>query len=208
MIRRIVGLVVLFCVFVCPVSAADTQGVYPYAISICAVIINEMSHGKVTLDRSREMALAIARAGNGHFGRVTCGDMWLYLAIVQVESGFKCNVVNEYNCRGLFQVHAPSWARKFGVRYTDLLDMKVNAHCGIGVFKYYLHLYKGLVPTLSAYNSDHPRAAVGYAWAVLAARNNIKKRYTALYHVIHGQGNERKRVASTTAHVKEERELR
>jgi hypothetical protein len=196
MIRRIVGVGVFYCLLVCPVGATDTSKVYPYAIPICAVIINEMTEGKVNLDQAREMALAIARAGNGHFGRVTCRDMWLYMAIVHVESGFKCHVVNEQNCRGLFQVHAPSWARKFGVQYADLLDMKVNAHCGIGVFKYYLHLYKGLVPTLSAYNSDHPRAAVGYAWAVLSAQNKIEKRYTALYQVIHGKGTTKNRVAS------------
>ena len=197
MIRRIVGVVVFFCLFVYPAAASDASRVYPYAIPIFAVIINEMSDGKVNLDQARDMALAIARAGNGHFGRVTCGDMWLYMAIVYVESGFKTNIVNEQNCRGLFQVHAPSWARKFGVGYADLLDMKVNAHCGIGVFKYYLHLYKGLVPTLSAYNSDHPRAAVGYASAVLSARNRIKIRYTALYHALHGNPSEhRNRVAS------------
>jgi soluble lytic murein transglycosylase-like protein len=156
-----------------------------------------MSEGKVNLDRARDMALAIARAGNGHFGKVTCEDMWLYMAIVYVESGFKTNIVNEQNCRGLFQVHAPSWARKFGVGYADLLDMKVNAHCGIGVFKYYLHLYKGLVPTLSAYNSDHPRAAIGYASAVLSARKRIKNRYTALYQTIQGiPGEHRNRMAS------------
>jgi hypothetical protein len=196
MIRRIVGVVVLSCLYVFPAAANETVGVYPYAISICAVIINEMTEGKVNLDQAREMSLAIARAANRHFGRVTCGDMWLYMAIVYVESGFKNNIVNEQNCRGLFQVHAPSWARKFGVGYRDLLDMKVNAHCGIGVFKYYLQLYKGLVPTLSAYNSDNPRAALGYAWAVLSTRNKIKTRYTKLYHVIHEKGNTRSRVAS------------
>lgn len=196
MIRRIIGGVVFFCLLVCPAAAREASHVYPYAIPICAVIINEMSDGKVNLDQARDMALAIARAGNGHFGKVTSGDMWLYMAIVYVESGFKPNIVNEQNCRGLFQVHAPSWAHKFGVRYTDLLDVKVNAHCGIGVFKYYLNLYKGLVPTLSAYNSDHPRAAIGYASAVLAARNRIKKRYTALYLAIQGRQNQTNRVAS------------
>jgi hypothetical protein len=196
MIRRIVGVVLFFCLYCCPAAASETAGVYPYAISICAVIINELTEGKVDLDQAREMSLAIARAANRHFGRVTCGDMWLYMAIVHVESGFKINIINEQNCCGLFQVHAPSWAGKFGVRYADLLDMRVNAHCGIGVFKYYLQLYKGLVPTLSAYNSDNPWAARGYAWAVLSTRNKIKNRYTRLYRVIHEKGNERKRVAS------------
>ena len=55
------------------------------------------------------------------------------------------------------------------------------ADAGIRVFKYYLGRYKKVVPTLSAYNSDHPRAATGYAHAVLGARRKIKKRYTELY---------------------------
>lgn len=191
MIRRIAG--VVLCLFFCGAHAdvALSGAVYPYAIPICAVIINEMSDGKVSLKDAREVALAIARAGNKHFGRVTCGDMWLYMAIVYVESGFKNNIINEQNCHGMFQIHAPSWARKFGLHYSDLLKLQTNADCGVGVFKYYLHLYKTVVPALSAYNSDHPRAATGYAWAVLAARKKIKRRYTELYHVVH----EGKRVA-------------
>ncbi len=82
MIRRIVGVVLLFCLSVIPAAAKETVGVYPYAIPICAVIINEMTEGKVNLDQAREISLAIARAANRHFGRVTCGDMWLYMAIV------------------------------------------------------------------------------------------------------------------------------
>jgi hypothetical protein len=195
MIRGIMGAVLCLCVLAGPAVAGDPVPVYPYAIPICSVIINELTEGKVGLDQARETSLAIARAANTHFGRVTCGDMWLYMAIVQVESGFKNNIINEQNCRGMFQVHAPSWARKFGIQYGDLLDLKTNAYCGIAVFKYYLGLYKTVVPALSAYNSDHPRAAVGYAWAVLSTRQKIKRRYAELYRVIH----EGKRVASRPA---------
>jgi hypothetical protein len=81
----------------------------------------------------------------------------------------------------MFQVHAPSWARKFGLRYVDLLDLQTNADSGLRVLKYYLSLYRKVVPALSAYNSDDPRAATGYAMAVLGARKRIKKRYTQLH---------------------------
>jgi hypothetical protein len=103
------------------------------------------------------------------------------MAIVFIESGFRNNIVNYQNCRGMFQVHAPSWANKFGIRPVDLLDMKVNAECGIQVFRYYLAQYGHVVPALSAYNSDHPQAALGYARAVLSTREKIKKRYIQLY---------------------------
>jgi len=150
-------------------------------MDVCGIIINEMTEGRVNHKHARQMALAIAEAGNRHFGRVTCGDMWLYMAIVYVESGFRNNIVNHENCRGMFQVHAPSWARKFGLRYADLLDLQTNADSGLRVLKYYLQLYKSVVPALSAYNSDDPRAATGYAMAVLGARKRIKKRYTELH---------------------------
>jgi len=150
-------------------------------MSICATIINELTEGRISVTEAKQISLAIAEAGNRHFGRVTCGDMWLYMAIAYVESGFKNNVVNHYNCRGMFQIHAPSWARKFGVRYSDLFDVKTNADIGVQVFKYYLETYKYLIPALSAYNSDHPGAARGYARAVLNARKRIQKRYTEIY---------------------------
>lgn len=188
MVRGIATAVLILSFFLIPASAARSATVYPYAISICSVIINEMSNGEVSLEKAREMTMAIAHAGNKHFGQVTCGDMWLYMAIVHVESGFRNNIINTRNCHGMFQVHAPSWARKFGVKYADLLDLETNAHCGIGILKYYLNLYKKLVPALSAYNSDHPRAAVRYAWAVLATRKKIRQRYAELYRVVH-EGN-------------------
>jgi len=150
-------------------------------MDVCGIIINEMTEGRVNHQHARQMALAIAEAGNKHFGRVTCGDMWLFMAIVYIESGFRNNIVNHENCRGMFQVHAPSWARKFGLRYADLLDLQTNADSGLRVLKYYLQLYKSVVPALSAYNSDDPRAATGYARAVLGARMRIKKRYTELH---------------------------
>jgi hypothetical protein len=178
---RVVGTLALSLTVLMWSSARAADVVHPNAMAICSIIIREMSEGKVSLEKAEEMALAIANAGNRHFGRVTCGDMWLYMAIVHVESGFRNNIINEHNCRGMFQVHAPSWARKFGVRYADLLDIDINADCGIQVFKYYLNLYKKVVPALSAYNSDHPRAAMGYAWAVLGARQKIKKRYVQLH---------------------------
>jgi hypothetical protein len=153
----------------------------PDAIPICSLIITEMTEGKIGLKKAKEISNVIAEAGNRHFGRVTCGDMWLFMAIVYIESGFKSGVVNQQNCRGMFQVHAPSWARKFGVRYNDLYDPEINADVGIAIFKYYLALYRNLVSALSAYNSDHPRAAVGYARSVLNIRQKIKKRYAQLY---------------------------
>lgn len=155
--------------------------VHHNSMSICALIINELTEGKIGVSKGREISLAIANAANRHFGRVTCGDMWLYMAIVHVESGFRNNVVNHLNCRGMFQVHAPSWARKFGVSYRDLLDLQTNADIGIRVWKYYLETYKRITPALSAYNSDHPHAAIAYARAVLGTRTRIKKRYTQLY---------------------------
>lgn len=181
MIRGLVPIVLVVLMQLATVPASGAPTVHRNAISICSVIISEMTEGKISRAKAREISLAIANAGNKHFGRVTCGDMWLYMAIVYVESGFRNNIVNHTNCRGMFQVHAPSWARKFGVRYADLLDLETNADCGIRVFKYYLEQYKRIAPALSAYNSDHPRAAMGYALAVLATKQKIKKRYTALY---------------------------
>ncbi len=153
----------------------------PDAIPICSLIITEMTEGRVGLKKAKEISKVIAESGNRHFGRITCGDMWLFMAMVYIESGFKNGVVNQQNCRGMFQVHAPSWARKFGIRYNDLYDPEINADVGIAIFKYYLALYKNLVAALSAYNSDHPRAAVGYARSVLSTRQKIKKRYAQLY---------------------------
>ena len=180
MIGRMVPLVLLLAHGMA-FHAFGSERVHSNAMSICAIIINELTEGKISKKKGEEISLAIARAGNKHFGRVTCGDMWLYLALVHVESGFRNNVINYYNCRGMFQVHAPSWARKFGLRYADLLDLETNADCGVRVFKYYLDLYQEVVPALSAYNSDHPRAALGYARAVLYTRFRIKKRYAQIY---------------------------
>jgi hypothetical protein len=182
MIRGLMPAALVVLAHVLPVASwAVEDMVNPYAVPLCSVIIGEMTEGKVSPERARQISLAVAQAANRHFGKVTCGDMWLYMAIIHVESNFRNNLVNYYNCRGMFQVHAPSWARKFGLKYSDLLDLDTNADCGIRVFKYYLDLYKLLVPALSAYNSDHPRAAVGYASAVLNTRKKIKKRYTQLY---------------------------
>lgn len=179
--RRIFFMAAVFLVSISTLQAAYAARVHRHGMKICALIINEMTEGRVSSERAKQISLAIARAGNKHFGRVTCGDMWLYLAIVYVESGFRNDVVNHRNCRGLFQVHAPSWAKKFGLSYRDLLNPSVNADAGLRVFKYYLARYKRLLPTLSAYNSDHPRAARGYAHAVLSTRKRIKKRYTELF---------------------------
>jgi len=181
MIRLIMPLLVLSLVFSIPADLLAADRVHPHAMTICSIIINEMTEGRISQENARQISLAIAQAGNRHFGRVTCGDMWLYMAMVYIESGFRNNIVNPLNCRGMFQVHAPSWARKFGRTYTDLLDLHINADSGIRVFKYYLDLYGKIVPALSAYNSDDPRASVGYARAVLGARQRIKKRYTELY---------------------------
>jgi hypothetical protein len=181
MLRGIVALILALLVNVSCMPVAKAATVHHNAMSICAIIINELSEGRISIAKAKRISLAIARAGNRHFGRTTCGDMWLYMAIAYVESGFKNNVINRYNCRGMFQIHAPSWAKKFGIRYSDLLDVETNADVGVQVFKYYLRTYKHLIPTLSAYNSDHPRAARRYAQTVLSARKRIKKRYTELY---------------------------
>ena len=77
----------LLCVF--STSAMGAGVVHSDAMAICSIIINEMTEGKIGGDRAKEISLAIAQAGNKHFGRVTCGDMWLYMAIVHVESGFR-----------------------------------------------------------------------------------------------------------------------
>lgn len=171
---------VLLLVLLPALCKADDR-VHTNGISICSVIISEMTEGKVALKQAREIATAIASAGNRHFDKVTCGDMWLYMAIVFVESGFRNNIINYQNCRGMFQVHAPSWASKFGIRYADLLNLETNADCGVQVFKYYLSLYGHVGPALSAYNSDDPTAARGYARMVLSVRNKIKNRYVQLY---------------------------
>ncbi|MFC1833382.1 transglycosylase SLT domain-containing protein [Thermodesulfobacteriota bacterium] len=178
------GLLVVAFVCLQLVSVADCRGerrVHRHGLIICSIIINEITEGRVSLTRAKEISAAIANAGNKHFGRVTCGDMWLYMAIVHVESGFRNRVVNRKKACGLFQVHAPSWARKFGLSHEDLLDPDTNADAGIRVFKYYLDIYKDLVPTLSAYNSDDPGAATRYAKSVLGMKKRIKKRYTELY---------------------------
>lgn len=182
MLGRAAPLIAFVLAFVAAGPARAMPTVHHNSMSVCALIITEMTEGKVGVTRAREIALAIAHAANKHFGRVTCGDMWLYMAIAYVESGFKISAVNHYNCRGMFQIHAPSWARKFGVSYKDLLELDTNADVGIQVWKYYLKTYKHLVPSLSAYNSDHPRAATRYALAVLSARKKIKERYTELHN--------------------------
>ncbi len=183
---RVICLIVLFLHWGIGVAWCSEK-VHKNSISICAVIINELTEGKIAFEDARQISLAIANAGNKNFGKITCGDMWLYMAIVHVESGFRNNIVNYHNCRGMFQVHAPSWASKFGIKYADLLDLETNANCGVGVFKYYLQQYKKVAPALSAYNSDHPLAAMGYASAVLSAKNRIKKRYTQLYRLYEEQ---------------------
>ncbi len=181
MTRSIIPFILLSVLLAIPDTAAGSRRVHRDGLTICAMIIKELTAGRVDLETGQTLSLAIARAGNKHFGRVTCGDMWLYMALAHVESGFQSNIVNHLNCRGMFQVHAPSWARKFGLKYRDLLDPEINADSGIRVFKYYLHLYGGIVPALSAYNSDHPRASRGFARVVLSTRDRIKKRYAQLY---------------------------
>lgn len=184
MTRGIIPAVLVCLLQVIPVSAHGGGNYNPDAVPICSQIILEMTEGKISPKEARLISLSIARAGNRHFGRITAGDMWLFMALVYVESGFRTNVINYQNCRGMFQVHAPSWAGKFGLRYVDLLDPETNADCGVRIFKYYLELYKNLVPALSAYNSDHPRASIGYALAVLGTRKKIMRRYVQLYHTV------------------------
>ncbi|MFH0821736.1 MAG: transglycosylase SLT domain-containing protein [Pseudomonadota bacterium] len=156
--------------------------VHRHGLTICSIIIVEFTNGRVPFEAAKEMSKAIALAGNRHFGKVTCGDMWLYLAIAQVESNFRSNVVNHFNCRGMFQIHAPSWAHKFGFDHKDLLNPRVNAHVGIAVYKYYLERYGNMALALSAFNSDHPRAAENYVRLVLHMRGKIARRYGALYN--------------------------
>lgn len=185
MIRGLGPRVLVVLLFLLIANTGFAAGrVHSHGLTICSVIILEMSEGKVSPEKAAEISQAIALAANKHFGRVTCGEMWLYMAIAYVESGFR-NVVNYQNCRGMFQVHAPSWARKFGVTYKDLLNTKINADAGIRVYKYYLERYGKILSALSAYNSDHPHAASGYARAVLGARKKIQKRYTELYRAFH-----------------------
>jgi len=184
MTRGIIPVAVLCLFQVIPIVAYGDSRYNPDAVPICSQIINEMTEGRISLKQAEHISLAIARAGNRHFGSITAGDMWLYMALVYVESGFRTNIVNYQNCRGMFQIHAPSWASKFGLRYADLLDPETNADCGVRVFKYYLELYKNIVPALSAYNSDHPGASVRYALAVLGTRKKIMKRYIQLYKAI------------------------
>ena len=184
MTRGIIPIILLSSLLVIPNTAAGSHKVHRDGLTICAMIIEELTEGRVDLKTGQALSLAIARAGNKHFGRVTCGDMWLYLALAHVESGFRSNVINHLNCRGIFQVHAPSWAPKFGLKYRDLLDPAINADTGIGVFKYYLHRYGGIVPALCAYNSDNPRASRGFARAVLSTRDRIRKRYAQLYRTL------------------------
>jgi hypothetical protein len=184
MIRGIIP-VGLLCLFqAIPIAAYGGSNFNPDAMPICSQIIIEMTEGRISAKDARHISLSIARAGNRHFGRITAGDMWLYMALVYVESGFRTNVVNYQNCRGMFQIHAPSWAGKFGLRYVDLLDPETNADCGVRIFKYYLELYKNVIPALSAYNSDHPGASLRYARAVLGTRKKIMKRYIQLYQTI------------------------
>jgi hypothetical protein len=179
MLRRII-LIVLF-LHLGAAAVFGSEKIHKYSIPICSIIINELSEGKISIRQARPISLAIANAANRHFGKITCGDMWLYMAIAHIESGFRNNVVNDYNCRGLFQVHAPSWANKFGITYTDLLNTETNADCGIQIYKYYLEQYGTVPKALSAYNSDDPFAAKRYASAVLMTKSKIKKRYTELY---------------------------
>ncbi len=181
MSRHVAAIVLMLAIWHVGNPAFGKIRVHQHGITICSIIINELTEGRVELKQARRLATAIASAANKHFGRVTCGEMWLFLSIVHVESGFNTDVVNHKNCWGMFQVHAPSWARKFGYRYGQLRNPEVNADAGVRVFKYYLDRYKKLDQALSAYNSDHPHAAQGYVRAVLGTRRKIKKRYTQLY---------------------------
>jgi hypothetical protein len=177
-------MVLLLYVIVEPALGQPERIVHRNGLAICSVIIAELTEGRLGVEKARRISEAIAAAGNKHFGRVTCGEMWLFMAIAQIESGFKHNIVNQQTCIGMFQVHGPSWARKMGLRYRDLLNIELNADAGIGVFKYYLERHKSLFRALSAYNSDHPTAAPGYVAAVLGARKRIKKRYIQLYRAL------------------------
>lgn len=163
MARVVVPVIGTLLLVLFPIALRAEVKIQTNGIAICSVIINEMTEGKIPLKQSRDIANAIAGAGNRHFGKVSCGDMWLYMAMVYVESGFRNNIINYQNCRGMFQIHAPSWASKFGITYKDLLNLETNADCGVQVLKYYLSLYRDLGQALSAYNSDHPAAARGYA---------------------------------------------
>ncbi|MCL5125681.1 MAG: lytic transglycosylase domain-containing protein [Deltaproteobacteria bacterium] len=183
--RLIVPGIGAILLFVFPAFCNCEARVQPNSIEICSVIINELSEGKISFKQAKEIAMAIANAGNKNFGKITCGDMWLFMSIVYVESGFRNNLINYQNCRGMFQVHAPSWASKFRIHYSDLLNLQTNADCGIQIFKYYLSLYRDVVPALSAYNSDHPYAAKGYARMVLSVRKRIKERYRQIYRLYH-----------------------
>lgn len=180
----IVSLLLILPVVLQWADTAEARRVHRNGLTICSLIITEMAEGRLTYSEAHKISSAIAEAGNKHFGKVTCGDMWLYMAIVYVESGFRNNIVNYKNCWGMFQIHAPSWARKFGLRYKDLHDLELNADAGLRVYKYYLDRYKRVGPALSAYNSDHPYAARGYARAVLGVRKRIKRRYTELFELI------------------------
>ncbi len=177
---RVIVLIVLLLHMGVAVGCCSER-IHKNSILICSQIITELTEGKVNLDQAEAISYAIANAANNRFGKVSCGDMWLYMAIVHVESGFRNNIINYHNCRGMFQVHAPSWASKFGLKYGDLLDLDTNADCGIQIYQYYLTQYKDVVPALSAYNSDNPSAAISYARAVLGAKAKIKKRYIELY---------------------------
>ncbi|MGC8602238.1 MAG: lytic transglycosylase domain-containing protein [Desulfomonilaceae bacterium] len=185
MTRVVVPIIGTIFLIMFPIVCKSAAKVQTNGIAICSVIIYEMTEGKVSLKSAKEMATAIANAGNKHFGKITVGDMWLFMSIVFVESGFRNNIINRQNCRGMFQIHAPSWASKFGVRHSDLLNLQINADCGVKIFKYYLSIYRSIIPALSAYNSDHPSAAKRYAWMVLSVRNRIKNRYRQIYRLYH-----------------------
>lgn len=172
-------------------APAGTGRVHRHGLAICSVIITELTEGRLDVEKAREISEAIAAAGNKHFGRTTCGEMWLFMAIAHVESGFKSNVINHQTCIGMFQVHGPSWAGKLGLRYRDLLNVEINADAGVGVFKYYLERHGSSLRALSAYNSDHPTAALGYAAAVLGMRKKIKRRYTELYRTFNEETDRR-----------------
>ena len=181
MIRGLIH-TLLVCFFLgLPMEGACASRVQKNALGICSAIIMEMTEGRVKTAEADEICLRSqmpATSTSAGSPAETCGSIWP-LCMWRAASGSESSTA--LIARGFFRVHAPSWARKFGLKYKDLLDLETNADSGVRVFKSYLDLYENLVPTLSTYNSDHPSWATGYARTVIATRNRIKKRFTELF---------------------------
>lgn len=79
--------------------------------------------------------------------------MSLVIAMIEVESSFRTNVVSSTSDYGLMQINKINheWlSKKYGI--TDFLDPYQNVLCGISIIAQHYHRYENVDKSLMAYN--------------------------------------------------------